>query len=100
MDEIIRRYEGRTTSGGHKLEVTREGDEVTIAFRHIGQYGDEYDPYVHVARIKEIAGGFGLSLFYRDAEEPSAAGDFNSERDLFVALERAVEERSKEVGPI
>ncbi len=100
MDEIIRRYEGRPTSQGHKLEVTRDGDEVTIAFRHEGEYGDEYDPYVHVARIKEIDGGFALSLFYRDAEEPTSAGDFASVRDLFVAVDKAVEERSKEVGPI
>ena len=100
MDEIIRRYEGRPTSQGHKLEVTREGDEVTIAFRHVGEYGDEYDPYVHVACIKEIDGGFALGLFYRDAEEPTAAGEYTGERDLFVAIDKAVEERSKEVGPV
>ena len=62
MDEIIRRYEGRPTSQGHRLEVTREGHEVTIAFRHVGEYGDEYDPYVRVARIKEIDGGFIAQL--------------------------------------
>ena len=28
MDEIIKRYRGKTTSQGHKLEVTREGDEL------------------------------------------------------------------------
>jgi hypothetical protein len=100
MDEIIRRYEGRTTSQGHKLEVTREGDEITIAFRHEGEYGDDYDPYVRVARIGESDRGFTLSLFYRDAEEPTAAGDFGSVRDLFVAVDKAVEQRSKEVGPI
>jgi hypothetical protein len=100
MDGIIRRYEGKTTSLGHKLEVTREGDELTIAFRHVGEYGDEYDPYIRVALVKESNGGFELSLFYRDAEEPTAAGDYANERDLFVAVDKAVEERSKEVGPI
>ena len=100
MDEIIRRYEGRPTSQGHKLEVTREGDEVTIGFRHVGEYGDEYDPYVRIAVITEGDGGFALSLFYRDAEEPTALGKFVSERDLFVAVDKAAEERSKEVGPI
>ena len=100
MDGIIRRYEGKTTSQGHKLEVTRTGGELTIAFRHVGEYGDEYDPYVRVAHVKESDGGFMLSLYYRDAEEPTSAGEFNNERDLFVAIDKAVEERSKEVGPI
>jgi hypothetical protein len=100
MDKIIRRYEGRPTSQGHKLEVTRDGDEITIAFRHVGEYGDEYDPYVRVAVIREVGQGFALGLFYRDAEEPTAAGDFTNERDLFVAVDKAVEERSTEVGPI
>jgi hypothetical protein len=100
MDEIIKRYKGRTTSQGHKLEVSRESDEVAIGFKHLGEYGDEYDPYMRVAVIKELDRGFALSLFYRDAEEPTAAGHFASERDLFAALDKAVEERSKEVGPI
>lgn len=100
MDGIIKRYKGRTTSQGHKLEVTRDGDEITIAFNHVGEYGDEYDPNVRIAVIKEIDGAFTLSLFYRDAEEPTAAGEFTSERDLFGAVDKAVEERSKEVGTI
>jgi hypothetical protein len=100
MDEIIKRYKGRTTSQGHKLEVSQESDGVAIGFKHLGEYGDEYDPYVRVAIIKEFDRGFTLSLFYRDAEEPTTAGDFARERDLFAALDKAVEERSKEVGPI
>jgi hypothetical protein len=100
MDEIIRHYKGKTTSQGHKLEVTRESDGVTIGFKHVGEYGDEYDPYIRVAVTKEIDGGFALSLFYRDAEEPTAAGNFTDERDLFAAIDKAVEERSIEVGPI
>jgi hypothetical protein len=100
MDEIIRRYEGRTTSQGHQLEVTREGDQVTIGFKHYGEFGDEYDPYVRIAVITGSDGAFALGLFYRDAEEPTSSGNFVSERDLFAAVDKAVEERSKEVGPI
>ena len=51
-------------------------------------------------RIAEFDGGFTLGLYYRDAEEPTAAGDFTSERDLFVAVDKAVEGSRKEVGPI
>ena len=101
MDKIIERYEGKTTSEGHKLEVTRHGDELTIAFKHVGEYGDDYDPTIRVASIEEIeGGGYALSLFYRDAEEPTDSRSFTSERDLFTAVDKAVEERSKEVGPI
>ena len=100
MDEFIKRYKGRTTSQGHKLEVTRDGEEVTIAFKHVGEHGDDYDPYVRVARIQESGGGFALSLFYLDAEEPAAAGEYTDERELFVALDEAIEKRSQEIGPI
>jgi hypothetical protein len=100
MDEIIRRYKGATTSQGHKLEVTRDGEEVTIAFKHLGEHGDEYDPYVRVARIQEIGGIFRLSVFYLDAEEPTVAGDYNTERDLISTLDEALEARSQEFGPI
>ena len=100
MDEVIRRYNGRPTSQGHKLEVTRDGDEVTIAFQHHGEYGDEYDPYVRVARVQTIDGGFRAHFFYLDAEEPTAWSDYANEAELFEALDRAVEERSQEVGPL
>jgi hypothetical protein len=100
MDEVIKRYNGRTTSQGHKLDVTQDGDEATIAFQHQGEYGDEYDPYVRVACVQEIEGGFRVRSYYLDAEEPTAFNDYPNEQELFVALDQAVEERSQEVGPL
>ena len=100
MDEVIKRYRGRTTSQGHKLEVTRDGDEATLAFKHQGEYEDEYDPMVRVARVEEIAGGFRVGFFYLDAEEPTASNDYADEKELFAALDKAIEDRSQEVGPM
>jgi hypothetical protein len=100
MDDVIKRYKGRTTSQGHKVDVTRDGDEFTLAFQHQGEYGDEYDPYVRVACVQKIDGGFRVSFFYLDAEEPTAWHDYANEQELFVALDQAVEERSQEVGPV
>ena len=93
MDEVIRRYRGRTTSQGHKLDVTCDGEEVTIAFQHQGEYADEYNPYVRVARVQEIEGGFRVRFFHLDAEEPTSWSDYASEEELFDALDHAVEER-------
>jgi hypothetical protein len=100
MDRIIKRYRGRTTSQGHKLEVTREASEMVIAFNHVGEYGDEYDPHVRVAAIEELGDAFRVHFYHQDAEEPTATGDYATEKDLFVALDHAVEERSQELGAI
>jgi hypothetical protein len=100
MDEIIKRYRGRTTSQGHKLEVTRAAGALSIGFKHVGEYGDAYDPYLRVADIEELGDGYRVGIYHADAEEPTATTDYPAEKELFVALDRAVEERSQEVGPI
>ena len=61
---------------------------------------DEYDPYVYVARVQKIDGGFRVRLFYLDAEEPTTCNDYPNDQELFDALDQAVEARSQEVGPL
>ena len=99
MDEIINHYKGKTTGQGHKLEAISDGEEVMIGFQHQGEYRDEYDPYVKVARVQETPDGYRVGVYRLDAEEPTESMDVASECDLFVALDRAIENRSQEVGP-
>jgi hypothetical protein len=99
MDEIINRYKGKTTSEGHKLEARRDGDNVMIGFQHLGEYHDVYDPYVKIGRVQETSDGYRVGVYHLDAEEPTESMDVASECDLFVALDKAIEDRSHEVGP-
>ena len=99
MDEIINRYKGKTTSEGHKLEARRDGDNVMIGFQHLGEYRDVYDPYVKIGRVQETSDGYRVGVYHLDAEEPTESMDVASECDLFVALDKAIEDRSNEVGP-
>jgi hypothetical protein len=98
MDEIINRYKGKTTSQGHSLETISDGDEVTIGFQHRGEYCDEYDPYVKVAHVQAKSDGYRVGVYHLDAEEPTESMDVASECDLFVAVDKAIEDRSREVG--
>jgi hypothetical protein len=99
MNEVVSRYEGKITSQGHRLNVTHHGDEVVIAFEHRGRYRDDYDPLVKVARVQWTAGGYRVDLFYLDAEEPTESFDCAGDRELYVKLDKAIETRSREVGP-
>src|SRR5271166_3105962 len=98
MDNLIKRYKGKTTSEGHKLDVKEKSDVITIGFKHSGEYQDEYDPYIKVARIEKVGEAYSVGRFADDGDEPSNSNEYTREEDLFAALDQAVEQRSKEVG--
>jgi hypothetical protein len=98
MDNLIKHYKGKTTSEGHELIVKKKSDLITIGFKHSGEYEDEYDPYINVARIEHTGDVYRVGWFHDDAEEPSDSSEYTNEEDLFAALDNAIEQRSKEVG--
>jgi hypothetical protein len=97
-DKLISRYKGKTTSEGHKLDVKEESDVITVGFRHSGEYQDEYDPYIKVARIEKVGDAYSVGWFSDDGDEPSDSNEYTREEDLFAALDNAVQQRSTEVG--
>jgi hypothetical protein len=99
VEHLIKRYRGTTTGQGHELSVKKERDVVTIGFKHSGEYQDEYDPFVHVARIECSDDVYQVGWFHDDGEGPSSRSQFTREADLFAALDEAIEQRSKEAGP-
>jgi hypothetical protein len=98
MDNLIKRYKDKTTSEGHKLDVKEKSDVITVGFRHSGEYQDEYDPYIKVARIEKVGEAYSVGWFSDDVDEPSDSNEYTSEEHLFAALDNAVQHRSKEVG--
>jgi hypothetical protein len=98
MDHLIKRYKGKTTSEGHKVEVKEKSGVITVGFKHSREYEDEYDPYIKVARIEKVGDTYSVGWFSDDGEEPSASNEYTREEDLFAALDKAVEQRSKEPG--
>jgi hypothetical protein len=98
MDNLIKRYKDKTTSEGHKLDVKEKSDVITVGFRHSGEYQDEYDPYIKVARIEKVGDAYSVGWFSDDVDEPSDSNEYTSEEELFAALDNAVQQRSKEVG--
>ena len=99
MDNVIKNYRARTTGQGHEVIVRKDSDDITIGFKHCGEYQDEYDPFIHVARIERTGGGYRVSWFHGDGEEPSDSSKYIHEEDMFAALDQAIEQRSKEAGP-
>jgi hypothetical protein len=98
MDNIIKRFRGRKTGQGHELAVKNEQGVITIGFKHFGEYEEEYDPFIHVARIERTGDVYHVGWFHDDGEEPSTGSEYTREDDLFAALNEAIEQRSKEVG--
>ena len=98
MDNLIKRYKDKTTSEGHKLDVKEKSGVITVGFKHSGEYQDEYDPYIKVARIAKVGEAYSVGWFSDDGDEPSDSNEYTREEDLFAALDKAVEQRSKEVG--
>ena len=98
MDNLIKHYKGKTTSEGHELIVKHKQDVVSIGFRHAGEFQDEYDPFINVARIERSGDAYRVGWFYDDGEEPADSSEFTREEDLVAALDKAIEQRSKEVG--
>jgi hypothetical protein len=98
MDHFVKHYKGKTTSEGHKLEVKEKSNVIMIGFKHPGEYEDEYDPYIKVARIEKVGDGYNAGWFYDDGDEPSDSSEFTREEDLIAALDKVIEQRSAEVG--
>jgi hypothetical protein len=99
MDHLIQRYKGKTTSEGHKLEVKEQSGVIMVGFKHAGDYEDEYDPYIKVARIEKTGDAYNVGWFYDDGDEPADRSEYTREENLVADLDKAVEQRSKEVGP-
>ena len=98
MDDLIKHYKGKTTSEGHKLDVKEKSGVITIGFKHSGEFEDEYDPYIKVARIEKVGDAYSVGWFSDDGEEPSDSNEYTREEDLFAALDKVIEQRSKEAG--
>jgi hypothetical protein len=60
------------------------------AIETLGEYADEYDPYVCVASIEKMGDDFRVAFLHQDAEEPTTAADYTSEKEICVALDDAV----------
>jgi hypothetical protein len=98
MDDLFRRYNGKTTSQGHKVTVGEHAGVNSIGFKHTGEYQDQYDPTIQVARIERVGDGFQVGWFHDDAEEPTSSNEYTAVEDLYAALDQAIERRSIEVG--
>jgi hypothetical protein len=98
MDSVVKHYKGKTTSEGHELVVKENSDVISIGFKHSGEYQDEYDPYINVARVERSGDTYRVGWFHDDAEEPSDSTEYSREEELFAALDKAIAQRSKEVG--
>jgi hypothetical protein len=98
MDNIIKRFRAKKTGQGHELNVKKDHAVITIGFKHAGEYQDEYNPFVHVARIEHSGDVYQVGWFHDDGEEPSSSSEYTDEEDLCAALDQAIEQRSKEVG--
>jgi hypothetical protein len=98
MDHFIKHFKGKTTSEGHKLEVKEKSGVITIGFKHSGEYEDEYDPYIKVARIEKSGETYIVGWFTDDGDEPSDSDTYTSEHDLFDAVDLGIAQRSKAVG--
>ena len=98
MEALVRRYKGKTTSEGHELVVKEKSDHISIGFKHSGEYQDVYNPYINVARIERTGDTYRVGWFYDDGEEPGDSSEFTREEDMFAALDKAIDQRSKEVG--
>ena len=98
MDSLVRRFKDKTTSEGHPLAVSEESGVISIGFTRSGEYDDE-NPVINVARIERTGSGFRAGWFYDDGEEPADSSEFHSEEDLVDAVNKEIDERSKEIGP-
>ena len=96
MDSIVSRYQGKKSSEGHEVIVTQTQGVISLSFKHSGEYEDDYDPDIQIARIEREGDAYRVGWFYADAEEPSDSSEYTREEDLFAALDRAIEQRSKE----
>ncbi len=97
MDGIRRHYDGKTTSQGYQVQVTHGSGELVIGLKNQGEFSDEYGPFVRVATIENEGDGFRAHWFHLDAEESTETTDYPDERALIAALDRRIEQRSREV---
>ncbi len=53
---------------------------------------------IKFARVEKVGEAYNVGWFADDGDEPSDSNEYTREEDLFVALDQAVERRSKQVG--
>ena len=99
MHNLVMRFKGRTTSEGRELIVKEKPNLISIGFKHSGPSEDGDDPIINVARIDRTADAYRVGWFYDDGEEPADSSEFTREEDLVAAVDKVIEERSKELGP-
>jgi hypothetical protein len=56
-------------------------------------------PYINVARVQHTGDAYQVGWFHDDGEETTDSSEYTRDEDLFTALDEAIEQRSKEVGP-
>jgi hypothetical protein len=98
MESVVKHFKGKTTSEGHELIVKQKPDAITIGFKHAGEYEGEFNPHINVARIEHTGETYQVGWYYDDGEEPGDSSEYSREDELIAALDKAIKERSKEVG--
>lgn len=98
MHNLVMRFNGRTTSEGHELIVKEKPNLISVGFKYSGESGDDAEPIINVARIERTGDAYRVGWFYDDGEEPADSSEFTREEDLVAAVDKAIEERSREFG--
>ena len=80
MDRLIRPTRVRPPVKDMSWRSRRKTDVITVGFKHSGEYEDEYDPYIKVARIEKAGDTYSVGWFSDDGEEPSASNEYNPAR--------------------
>jgi hypothetical protein len=98
MHNLVMRFKGRTTSEGRELIVKEKPSVITVGFKNSGVSGDDGEPITNVARIERTGEAYRVGWFYDDGEEPADSSEFTREEDLVAAVDKEIQQRSKEFG--
>jgi hypothetical protein len=100
MDQVIKRYVGKTTNEGHELRVDEKLGQVTLWFLYWGEYqGSDDHHHIGIARIKREGNAYIVGWLRGTQNQPFDESKYNSEEELVFALDAAIARRSAEVGP-
>jgi hypothetical protein len=98
MHNLVMRFKGRTTSEGRELIVNEKPNLISVGFKNSGASGDDAEPVVNVARIERTGEAYRVGWFFDDGEEPADSSEFTREEDLVAAVDKQIQQRSKEFG--
>ena len=91
VQEITKRYKGKTTGKGHDIRIDESKNGLILWFLYWGEYeGVDAHHHMGIAYISKSQNGYSVGWLKGTEQQPYSTDEFSTIDDLFTALDDAI----------